>query len=125
MVTRIFLALVSLTFISFGLWSLVTPTQMAASLGVDVSGPNGAFELAGIYGGVSLGAAALTGAGALIASMRRPALWFLVTYMGGYIFARPIAWVMHGAPTPDFYIFMAFEASVLIGAVASLVARAK
>lgn len=125
MTTRIFLALVALAFIGFGFWSLTSPLSMASSLGVDVSGPNGAFEMAGIYGGVSLGAAALTAAGALSASMTRPALWFLVAYMGGYCLARPIAWVMHGAPTSEFYTFIAFEAAVLIGSIASLVARAK
>lgn len=125
MAIRIFLALVALSFVGFGFWSLISPLSMASSLGVDVSGPNGAFEMAGIYGGVSLGAAALTAAGALSASMTRPALWFLVAYMGGYCLARPIAWIMHGAPTSAFYTFIAFEAAVLVGAIASLVARAK
>ncbi len=123
MLTRVFLALVALSFLAFGIWSLVSPIEMAGQLGVDVSGPNGAFELRGIYGGVSLGAAALTAAGGLSASMARPALWFLVAYMGGYCLARPLAWMMGGPPTSDFLVFIAFEALVLAGAVALLVAR--
>ncbi len=125
MITRIFLALVGLMFVAFGLWSLVDPLGMASSLGVEVGGPNGAFEMAGIYGGVSLGAAALTLAGAALSGMTRPALWFLVTYMGGYCFARVVAWLLHGAPTSDFYAFIAFEAAVLVGAIASLRVRAR
>jgi len=125
MITRIFLALVGLMFIAFGLWSLMDPLGMTSSLGVEVGGPNGAFEMAGIYGGVSLGAAALSLAGAALSSMTRPALWFLVTYMGGYCFARVAAWLLHGAPTSDFYAFIAFEAAVLIGAIASLRVRAR
>jgi len=125
MITRIFLALVGLMFIAFGLWSLMDPLGMTSSLGVEVGGPNGAFEMAGIYGGVSLGAAALSLAGAGLSTMTRPALWFLVTYMGGYCFARAVAWLLHGAPTSDFYAFIAFEAAVLIGAIASLRVRAR
>jgi len=125
MITRIFLALVGLMFIAFGLWSLMDPLGMTSSLGVEVGGPNGAFEMAGIYGGVSLGAAALSLAGAVLTNMTRPALWFLVTYMGGYCFARVVAWLLHGAPTSDFYAFIAFEAAVLVGAIAALVARAR
>lgn len=124
MLTRIFLGLVALAYIAFGFWSLTQPIAMAGSLGVDVSGPNGAYELAGVYGGISLGAATLCAAGVFLASMRRPALWFLVTYMGGYIFARAVAWILHGAPTSDFYAFIAFEAAVLVGAIFGLRARA-
>ncbi|MEO0785086.1 MAG: DUF4345 family protein [Pseudomonadota bacterium] len=120
MITRIFLALVGLMFIAFGFWSLTDPLGMTSSLGVEVGGPNGAFEMAGIYGGVSLGAAALSLAGAAMTRMTRPALWFLVTYMGGYCFARVGAWMLHGGPTSDFYAFIAFEAAVLVGALIAL-----
>lgn len=56
MLTRIFLALMALMFAAFGLYSLLNPVQMASGLGVEVGGPNGAYELRGIYGGVSLAA---------------------------------------------------------------------
>ncbi|MEM9738719.1 MAG: DUF4345 family protein [Pseudomonadota bacterium] len=120
MLTRLFLALVGLMFVAFGSWSLTDPLGMTSSLGVDVSGPNGAFEMSGIYGGVSLGAAMLSLAGAAMPKMARPALWFLTTYMGGYCFSRAVAWALHGEPTSDFYAFIAFEASVLIGALFAL-----
>lgn len=120
MIIRMFLILTALCFAAFGQWSLMSPLEMASGLGVNVSGPNGAYELAGIYGGVSLAAAALCLSGAITRRMRRPALWFLVTYMGGYVFARVVAWVLHGPPTSDFYIFIAFEACVLLGALFSL-----
>jgi len=123
MLTRIFLALVALAFTAFGFWALTSPLEMASQLGVDVSGPNGAFEMRGIYGGVSLGAAGLSAAGAALTHMARPALWFLVAYMGGYCFARPVAWIMGGAPTSDFHAFIAFEVAVLAGALALLFRR--
>ncbi|MEO0466884.1 MAG: DUF4345 family protein [Pseudomonadota bacterium] len=125
MITRIFLALVALAFFAFGGWSLVDPIGMTSGMDVVVSGANGAFEMAGIYGGVSLGAALLNLAGAVSPRMTRPALWFNVAYMGGYWIARPAAWLLHGGPTSQFYPFMAFEAAVLIGALISLRAISK
>ncbi len=118
--TRIFLALVALSFLAFGTWSLLYPIDMTSQLGVDVSGQNGSFEMRGIYGGVSLGTAVLCAAGAATASMRRPALWFLATYMGGYCASRVAAFILDGPPSDYFYSFIAFEAAILVGAVLGL-----
>ena len=124
MIVRIFLALVALCFAAFGIFSLADPIGMAGSLGVEVGGPNGAYELRGIYGGVSLAAALLCAAGGANASFRRSALWFLVTYMGGYIFARGFALLLGPAPTEAYISFVAFELVVLAGAILSLRASA-
>jgi len=86
--TRIFLAGMGLMFVAFGLWSLLSPLQMTGNLGVEIGGPNGTFEIRGVFGGVSLGAAILCLAGAIKDEMVPPALWFIVAYMGGYCFAR-------------------------------------
>lgn len=120
MLTRIFLAFTALMFAAFGLWSLLSPLGMAASLGVEVGGPNGAYELRGIYGGVSLAAALLCASGAVLAGLRRPALWFIVTYMGGYVFARAAALLLGPPPTPAFAVFIAFETVSLVLAAAAL-----
>ncbi len=117
---RFFLALMALMFAAFGLYSLLNPLGMAAGLGVDVGGPNGAYELRGIYGGVSLAAGLLCAAGALRAGPRQSALWFLVVYMGGYLFARGAALLLGPPPTPDFAAFIAFEALSFVLAAVSL-----
>ncbi|MEO1100550.1 MAG: DUF4345 family protein [Pseudomonadota bacterium] len=117
---RIFLALVALSYFAFGAWALFYPIEMTSQLGMDVSGRNGSFEIRGIYGGVSLGTAVLCAAGAATASMRRPALWFLVAYMGGYCASRVAAFILDGPPSDYFYSFIAFEAALLLGAVLSL-----
>ena len=118
--TRFFLAAMALMFIAFGLFSLLRPEVLTASLGVDIGGPNGTFEIRGVFGGVSLGAAGLCAAGALRRTMVRPALWFIVAYMGGYCVARLASVALGDLPTPGTWRFVAFEAFCLIVAVIAL-----
>jgi len=119
MMIRIYLALMALMFAAFGLYALLNPLGMASGLGVEVGGPNGAYELRGIYGGVSLAAGLLCAAGAVRAALRQPALWFLVVYMGGYVFARAAALLLGPPPTPGFAAFIAFETlSLILSAIA-------
>lgn len=125
MKTRIFLAGIGLTFIAFGLWSLLYPAQMTANLGVEIGGPNGTFEIRGVFGGVSLGAAALCLAGAMKDEMVRPALWFIIIYMGGYCFARFASVVLGDLPEATTWRFVAFEAAVFFIASFALKVRAK
>jgi len=122
MLIRIFLALMALMFVAFGLYSLLNPLGMAAGLDVEVGGPNGAYELRGIYGGVSLAAGFLCAAGALRPGLRLPALWFLAVYMGGYVFARAAALLLGPPPTQDYAAFIAFE--VISFALAAVSLRA-
>jgi Domain of unknown function (DUF4345) len=96
---KIFLAVIALLFLVFGIASFVDPIGMSASLEVEVGGANGAYEMRGIYGGVSLAAGLLCALGAFRARMQRPALWFLVTYMGGYVFARVAALALRRGDT--------------------------
>lgn len=125
MMIRIFLAAMAASFAAFGLWSLLNPLLMASGLGVEIGGPNGAYELRGIYGGVSLAAALLCASGALLQGLRRPALWFIVTYMGGYVFARAAALLLGPPPAASFVVFIAFETVCLVLAVAALRAASR
>ncbi|WP_160162625.1 DUF4345 family protein [Hyphomonas neptunium] len=117
---KLFLGGVAALLALFGAVALANPIGMAASLGVEVGGPNGAYELRGIYGGVSLAGAALCAGGAFRPSLNLPALWFLIVYMGGYVFARAAALLLGPPPTPDYVGFIAFEVAVLAGAILSL-----
>ena len=117
---RIFLGAMALMFLAFGLFSLFRPEIMTSNLGVDISGPNGTFEMRGIFGGVSLGAALLCAAGSFQKQMIRPALWFLIAYMGGYCFARLASVGLGDLPTPGTWWFVAFEAFALIVAMVAL-----
>lgn len=120
MLIRVFLAALALCFAIFGTWSILDPAAMGDSLGVTFAGENGIYEARGIYGGVSLGAALLFFFGAIRERMMRPALWFVATYMGGYIFARIAGLIAGDQPTTDFMLFAAFEAVSMIIAIISL-----
>jgi uncharacterized protein DUF4345 len=122
MFIRIFLGILGLTYFAFGTWSLLDPVAMSSSMGVIAGGPNGIYETRGIYGGVSLGAGLLAIAGVFRQRMIRPALWFITTYMGGYVFARIVGLIAGDAPTTDFLMFVGFEIACLVVAVVLLVA---
>ncbi len=125
MFIRIFLGAMALMYFAFGFWSLFAPDQMTSQLGVLVSGPNGSFEMRGIFGGVSLGAACLCLAGMFKSNMVRPALWFLIAYMGGYCFARLVSVFLGDMPDPGTWAFVAFEAVSLIFALFALKAHSE
>ena len=82
MTNRIFLALTALMFVAFGLWSIVDPIGMTTRLGVEAGGVSGVFEMRGVFGGVSLGAASLCLLGTLRQRFEFPALCFIAAYMG-------------------------------------------
>ena len=98
---------------------------MTTNLGVEIGGPNGTFEMRGVFGGVSLGAAALCLAGAAKDHMVRPALWFLVAYMGGYCFVRVASVLLGDLPEASAWAFVALEAITLIIAIWALRKTAK
>ena len=118
--TRIYLGAMALMFLAFGLYALLYPNTLTSSLGVEIGGPNGTFEIRGVFGGVSFGASALCAAGALRAQLRRPALWFIIAYMGGYCLARAASVALGDLPTPGTWRFVAFEAASLLLAIFAL-----
>lgn len=108
--TKIFLKVNAIIFLVFGLVCLFNPATMLAGIGAEISGGDGLYEMRGIFGGVSLGAAILCAMGGLKENMQRPALIFLLTYMGGYVFARIVGVAFDGFPQPKMVLIMAFEA---------------
>ncbi|WP_306253091.1 DUF4345 domain-containing protein [Parvularcula sp. IMCC14364] len=121
---RLFLCFQALIFLAFGITMLLQPIELAARMGMEIGGRNGSFEMRGIYGGVSMAIAVLCLAGAMrVQHYARPALIFLITYMGGYLFARVAAILLEGAPSPDFWLFIFFEA--VTGLCALLLLRHK
>lgn len=116
MFTRIFLAFTALTFVAFGLWSITDPVGMTARLGVTAGGVSGIFEMRGIYGGVSLGAAILCALGAVRSRFEFPGLCFIAAYMGGYVLGRAASFAYGDTALASNWQFAGFELVMFITA---------
>lgn len=117
MIARLYLAFTALTFAAFGLWSLFDPAGMTAQLQVSVSGVSGIFEMRGIYGGVSLGAATLCLLGANSTKFRFAGLCFVAAYMGGYVIGRAASLAMGDSAATSNWGFAIFEAVMCVLAI--------
>ena len=124
MMNRSFLALTALMFLAFGLWSLVDPIGMTSRLGVEAGGISGVFEMRGVFGGVSLGAAALCALGAFQQRFEFPALCFVAAYMGGYVIGRGASFIAGDTALASNWYFSGFEAVMCLIAI-TLITRTK
>jgi len=107
--TRIFLLIQAVAFLVFGIMMFLKPELSIEFLGTGSMSADGIHEVRSIYGGTSLGAAALMFAGFFKDLMQRPALYFLLAYTGGYAFARIAALPMDGKPGGLIPIFAGLE----------------
>lgn len=123
MISRIFLALTGLIFVAFGFWSITDPAEMTARLGVSAEGISGIFEMRGIYGGVSLGAAVLCLLGAAVRKFEFPALCFISAYMGGYVIGRAASFLYGDTAMASNWQFAGFELVMFIAATALIVRK--
>lgn len=97
---------------------------MTASLGVEIGGTSGVFELRGFYGGVSLGIAVLCALGALRPRMEFAALCAVAAYMGGYVIGRGASFLYGDSALASNWYFAGFELVMFVIA-ASLIAKRK
>ncbi len=122
MTSRLFLALTALMFFAFGLWSITDPIGMMARLGVEPGGVSGIFELRGVFGGVSLGAALLCTLGVLRSRFEFAALCFVAAYMGGYVLGRLASFAYGDTALSSNWFFAGFETLLFVISVI-LIAR--
>lgn len=120
MITRSFLGFTALSFFVFGFWSITDPGGMTARLGVEVGGASGLFEMRGIYGGVSLGAALFCLLGAVRERLAFAALCFVTTYMGGYVLGRGASFAFQDTALTSNWLFAGFELAMFVVAAALL-----
>lgn len=123
MLNRIFLALTALMFFAFGFWSITDPVGMTARLGVEPGGVSGVFEMRGVFGGVSLGAALLCLLGALRARFEFAALCFVSAYMGGYVIGRAASFFAGDTALSSNWYFAGFEGLMFAAATLLLTRR--
>ncbi|NQY41031.1 MAG: DUF4345 family protein [Henriciella sp.] len=123
MLTRIFLLFTALMFLAFGVWSITDPVGMTSRLGVSAEGVSGVFEMRGIYGGVSLGAALLCLLGGLRERFEFAALCFIAAYMGGYVLGRGASYFYGDTAMASNWYFAGFELVMFV--LAALLVRRK
>ena len=124
MITRIFLFFTALMFLAFGLWSITDPVGMTTRLGVSAGGIAGIFEMRGIYGGVSLGAALLCLLGGLRTRFEFAALCFIAAYMGGYVLGRGASFIYGDTAMASNWYFAGFELIMFVIAAVSVSRKA-
>ena len=122
---RLFLALNTVIFGVFGAFAFLNPQVFAEMLGAPSVSSDGLYELCGIYGGVSIGAALLCLTGSARPSMERPALYFLLAYTGGYVLARIGGLAFDGIPSMRLIGYATFEAVTALISIWLLNKRAK
>ncbi|MEP4053185.1 MAG: DUF4345 family protein [Litorimonas sp.] len=106
---RVFLLIQAIGLGAFGLLMFLKPELSIGFLEATEMSSSGFYEIRSIYGGTSLGGAALLFAGFLKAEMIRPALYFQLAYTGGYAVVRIAALPLDGIPSKLFWPFIGLE----------------
>lgn len=108
------LAIYTLLYIGFGVYVFWHAPALAENVGYGTPNSNGLYEMRSNYGGVSVGLGLMCLAGALRQSLERPALFVLLTYMGGYAIGRIVALPIDGIPSTSLIAYGVFEAFTAI-----------
>lgn len=107
--TRIYLLIQAIIFGAFGLYAFFNPQVIIDLLGAPSMSTQGIYEIRSVCGGVSVAIGVLSFVGFLKTHMQRPALYFLLTYTGGYALARIAALPLDGMPSSKMMVFVCFE----------------
>jgi len=97
--TQFFLLIMGLGFMVFGVHNFFDPSNLVVSQAAETMSSDGIYELRSIYGGTSLGAGLLLMIASIRVSLKRPALFLIIAYMGGYSLARLAAVPLDGMPS--------------------------
>jgi hypothetical protein len=106
---RIFLAVMAIVWLPYGLYCFLDPTALRSMAGVTAGTPTGMTELRAMYGGLQSAVGAL----ALLATVRRdlerPALVMLATLLPGLAAARLLGLALDGSWSSYTAMGLAFE----------------
>ncbi len=91
---RVSVALAAVLFAAVGLGFLAAPSELAAALGLESTGPEGLVALRAELGGLFLGMALLCGAG--LSARRRSWLAAAAAMLGAIAFGRVAGWLFNG-----------------------------
>lgn len=120
MLSRVFLGLVALTFLPYGVYCFFVPGALAEAAGVVATTATGSTELRAMYGGLQTGIGLLAGLAMFRAAWVRPALLATAFVAGGLFFARITGSTLERGWSQYTGMAMAFESTMLVVSVALL-----
>jgi hypothetical protein len=110
MLGKIVLWVSTITFISYGLMCLISPSVPAGYAGLEMISGDGYAEIGAMYGGLQIGFGLFCLLGALRSDLHKPALTSLVVVVGGLAIGRLYSTVTGTEPVGAYtYGAMTFE----------------
>lgn len=116
--SRGFLIFCAVVYAGFGLWVLVSPDSGLAYLTIELDHVNAMSDLRGSYGGLNIAVGCFLFFAAASAAWRRAGLGLVALLNGGYVAGRLVSLVVDGIPGRAILIAMAFEAALVVTALA-------
>jgi len=123
MSARVFLGLVAVLFVPYGIYCFFAPGFLAGAAGVAATSATGSTELRAMYGGLQTGLGLLAGLALVRADLVRPALLAVAFAGGGLFCARITGSALDSGWSQYTAIALALEVT-LLGASALLLRRA-
>ena len=115
MLGKIVLWVSTITFISYGLMCLISPSVPAGYAGLEMISGDGYAEIGAMYGGLQTGFGLFCLLGALRADLYRPALALLVMVIGSLALGRLYSTISSSDPVGGYtYGAMAYEFTTAI-----------
>ena len=114
---RVFLGLMALVWLPYGLYCFFDPGYLAEAAGVASTSATGSTELRAMYGGLQVGIGCLALAALLRADLVRPALVALAFLSGGLFLSRISGSALDYGWSQYTGIALAFEVTILCGSV--------
>ncbi|HKJ24546.1 MAG TPA: DUF4345 family protein [Myxococcota bacterium] len=117
MIARVFLGLVAVLFVPYGIYCFFVPGSLTEAAGVVSITATGATELRAMYGGLQTGLGLLAGLAVVRADWVRPALLAVAFAGGGLFCARITGSTLESGWSQYTGIALALEASLLVVSV--------
>ena len=117
MISKIFLAFITLSIGAIGIVYLYDPNILLVRYDLETGSPGMDNMLRATYGGLFLGSAFIFLVGILVPSRRRDALIFVAIFMGGNAIGRTASMVTVGAPPDAIMPLLFFEIVATVMAI--------
>ena len=114
MFSKVFLGLLAILFIPYGLYCLVSPGMLSGAAGITATSTTGTIELQTMYGGLQTAVGVLCLLGIFRDSLREVAMSAMLFIFAGLATVRVSLGLMHGDFSGYTVFAMVFEAICLV-----------